>query len=71
MLISNLLHVLFLLGSLSVNVSTTSSTGKTEFVNAGQLSDNSSFRNEAYISLPIGILALFVHIAILRTFRFS
>lgn len=56
--------------SLSVNVSTTSSTGKTEFVSAGQLSDSSSFRNEADNSLPIGILALFVHIAILRTSRF-
>ncbi|XP_024023777.1 aspartic proteinase-like protein 2 [Morus notabilis] len=56
--------------SMPVNVSTTSSMGKTEFVNAGQLSDSSSFRSEAYDSLPFCILAFFVRIAILRTFQF-
>ncbi|KAI3420499.1 Peptidase A1 domain-containing protein [Psidium guajava] len=38
--------------SLSVNVSTTSNTGTSEYVNAGQLSDNSSPRSMPYQSLP-------------------
>ncbi|XP_062105194.1 aspartic proteinase 36-like [Humulus lupulus] len=57
--------------SMSVNVSTTSSIGKTEFVNAGQLSDSSSHQNEAYNSVLIcTLLAFLVHIAIQRTFQF-
>jgi len=47
--------------SMSVNVSTTSTMGRTEFVNAGQLS-NDSFRSETYKSLYICFLAFLVHI---------
>ncbi|KAL5580182.1 hypothetical protein UlMin_012624 [Ulmus minor] len=56
--------------SMSVNVSTTSSMGKSEFVNAGELSDGSSLDKEAYKSLHVCLLAFLMHISILRIFRF-
>ncbi|KAK6144285.1 hypothetical protein DH2020_021105 [Rehmannia glutinosa] len=47
--------------SLSVNVST-SNTGKTEFVNTGQL-ENSSVRYEPYKLIPSTVIAFILHIA--------
>ncbi|KAH6826004.1 Eukaryotic aspartyl protease family protein [Perilla frutescens var. hirtella] len=49
--------------SSSVNVSTTTSTGKTEFFNAGQV-DNSNSANYAFFKLiPSCLVALLLHIA--------
>lgn len=49
----------FFPGSLSVNVSVTS--GKDEYVNAGQLSASSSQRDMLFKVLSTGILALLMH----------
>ncbi|PON32557.1 Aspartic peptidase [Parasponia andersonii] len=56
--------------SMSVNVSTTSSIGKTEYVNAGQFNENSSFRNEACNSFLVCVLGFLIHITIRRTLQF-
>lgn len=57
--------------SMSVNVSTRSSTGKSEFVNAGQLSESSSPRTVFYNKLiPGSIVALLVHLSVLYTSLF-
>ncbi|KAK3043613.1 hypothetical protein RJ639_001675 [Escallonia herrerae] len=51
-------------GSLSVNVSATLSPGKSEFVNAGQIGDNSSSRNARDSLIPTIILGLLLHISV-------
>ncbi|KAK6141717.1 hypothetical protein DH2020_024519 [Rehmannia glutinosa] len=48
--------------SLSVNVSTTTSTGKTEFFNAGQLDNNNSAHYELYKLIQSTVLALLLQI---------
>ncbi|KAL2239369.1 UNVERIFIED_CONTAM: Aspartic proteinase-like protein 2 [Sesamum indicum] len=48
--------------SSSVNVSTTTNTGKTEFFNAGQVENNGSPRNELYKLIPITITTFLLHI---------
>lgn len=55
-------------GSLSVNVSVTS--GKDEFVNAGQLNVCSSSRDMLFKTLLIGISALLMHAMVLMEFQF-
>ncbi|KAL6195908.1 hypothetical protein ACLB2K_031525 [Fragaria x ananassa] len=42
--------------SLSVNVSATSRTGKSEYVNAGQLSDSTSLHNSPYQLIPVMLI---------------
>ncbi|GFP93541.1 aspartic proteinase-like protein 2 [Phtheirospermum japonicum] len=49
--------------SLSVNVSTTTSTGKTEFFNAGQLDNNSSSKYELCKLIQSTVLPLLLHLA--------
>ncbi|ESR37638.1 hypothetical protein WN944_027715 [Citrus x changshan-huyou] len=56
--------------SMSVNVSTTSNTGRSEFVNAGQLSDNSSRRNVPQKLIPKCIIAFLLHICMLGSYLF-
>lgn len=53
--------------SLSVNVSTSTSTGKSEYVNAGQLSESSSLRNVPYKLIRCSITAFLVHIFIFHS----
>ncbi|XP_057954768.1 aspartic proteinase 36-like isoform X2 [Malania oleifera] len=48
--------------SLSVNVSTTTNTGKSEFVNAGQISDSDSPRRALYNLILSSLVALLVNI---------
>lgn len=55
---------------MSVNVSTTSNTGRSEFVNAGQLSDNSSRRNVPQKLIPKCIIAFLLHICMLGSYLF-
>ncbi|KAK2984120.1 hypothetical protein RJ640_006273 [Escallonia rubra] len=50
--------------SLSVNVSATLSPGKSEFVNAGQIGDNSSSRNARDSLILTIILGLLLHISV-------
>ncbi|KAK2643500.1 hypothetical protein Ddye_025263 [Dipteronia dyeriana] len=54
--------------SMSVNVSTTSRTGTSEFVNAGQLSDNSSPRYVPHKLIPKCLIALLLNIFMLGSF---
>ncbi|KAF5727496.1 aspartic proteinase-like protein 2-like [Tripterygium wilfordii] len=56
--------------SMSVNVSATTSTGKSEYVNAGQLNDNSSPENVPNKLIPTIIIAFLLHTCILRSFLF-
>ncbi|KAI3450652.1 hypothetical protein Pfo_007317 [Paulownia fortunei] len=49
--------------SLSVNVTTTTSTGKTEFFNAGQVDKNNSAHYELHKLIPNAIIAFLLHIA--------
>ncbi|CAK9186793.1 unnamed protein product [Ilex paraguariensis] len=56
--------------SLSVNVSATTSTGKSEFVNAGQLAGSSSSRNALYKLIPSCILAFLLHISVFGSISF-
>lgn len=51
---------LVLLGSMSVNVSTTTNTGKSEFVDAGQISNNSSPKNVPQKLILITLLQVFI-----------
>jgi len=51
--------------SQSVNVSTTSSTGKSEFVNAGQIGDSNSSENTRYKRIPTTLLLILLHISVL------
>lgn len=62
------MNVVILSGSLSVNVSVTS--GKDEFVNAGQLSVCSSSKDMLFKTLLIGILTLVMHAMVLMEFQF-
>ncbi|TQE03979.1 hypothetical protein C1H46_010350 [Malus baccata] len=48
--------------STSVNVSATGRTGKSEYVNAGQLSDSSSLHNDRYELIPACMLAFVLFI---------
>lgn len=50
-------------GSTSVNVSATSSTGKSEYVNAGQIGNNSCSRRNPPRLTQIAVLALLLYIA--------
>ncbi|KAL5830982.1 hypothetical protein ACOSQ4_016336 [Xanthoceras sorbifolium] len=54
--------------SMSVNVSTTSRTGTSEFVNAGQLSDNSSPRYVPHKLIPKSFIAFLLSIFMLGSF---
>lgn len=54
--------------SMSVNVSVTS--GKDEFINAGQLSTSSSSRDMLVELLPIGLIILIMHVARAMGFPF-
>ncbi|KAK1589048.1 hypothetical protein Q3G72_029991 [Acer saccharum] len=54
--------------SMSVNVSTTSRTGRSEFVNAGQLSDNSSPRYVPHKLIPKSLIAFLFNIFMLGSF---
>ncbi|XAR60069.1 Nepenthesin [Bertholletia excelsa] len=56
--------------SLSVNVSATTSSGKSEFVNAGQIGENGSSPNMAYKLIPSIIGAFLLHISALGSFSF-
>ena len=53
---------LFNLGSLSVNVSANTGTGRSEFVNAGELSGSASLRD---VLTKTGVLAFFMHTALI------
>ena len=55
-------------GSMSVNVSVTS--GKDEFINAGQLSVSSSSKDMLLELLPIGLLILLMHVSQAIGFHF-
>lgn len=52
--------------SMSVNVSATSRTGKSEYVNAGQISDSSSLHLDPYDLMPASIVAFLVLIISLQ-----
>lgn len=54
--------------SLSVNVSTTSSSGTREFVNAGQIGGSSSLRDSFIELIPISIISLILHASIFYSF---
>lgn len=54
--------------STSVNVSTATKTGKSEFVNAGQLSDSGSVQNQPNRVVLLSILVLFVKLSIFSGF---
>ncbi|KAF3972896.1 hypothetical protein ACB098_08G111900 [Castanea mollissima] len=56
--------------STSVNVTATMKTGKSEYVNAGQLNDNSSPRNEPYKGIVISMISFLMHILLLGSFLF-
>lgn len=58
----------FIPGSLSVNVSITS--GKDQFMNAGQLNMSSSSIEMLFKVLPLSILALFLHSLSFMEFQF-
>ena len=57
-------------GSMSVNVSTTMNTGKSEYVNAGQLNNNSSKRNKPYKEIVISMISFLMHVLLLGSFLF-
>ncbi|XP_017253489.1 aspartic proteinase 36 isoform X1 [Daucus carota subsp. sativus] len=54
--------------SLSVNVSTTSSSGTREFVNAGQIGGSSSLQDSFMELISISIISLILHLSILYSF---
>ncbi|KAF5447601.1 hypothetical protein F2P56_033141 [Juglans regia] len=54
--------------SMSVNVSATTSAGKSEYVNAGQISESSSVQNEPYKEIVISVIAFLMHISLLGSF---
>lgn len=57
--------------SQSVNVSTTSSNGKSEFVNAGQISQSSTLQSSLYYFLPRSIAAVFfLHITLFSDYLY-
>ncbi|EYU37011.1 hypothetical protein ABFS82_04G202900 [Erythranthe guttata] len=57
--------------SLSVNVSATTGTGKTEYFNAGQLDNNSSIHNKVYnLLIPNTIIAFLLHIVFFGVLTF-
>ncbi|KAK9279856.1 hypothetical protein L1049_013538 [Liquidambar formosana] len=56
--------------SLSVNVSTTTNAGKSEYVNAGQLGESSSMQNVPYKLIPISIITFLFHILVFHSFLF-
>ncbi|KAI7983445.1 Aspartic proteinase-like protein 2 [Camellia lanceoleosa] len=56
--------------SLSVNVSATTSTGTTEFVNAGQIGQSSSPQNTPFKLIPIIIAAFLLHVSAFIGFSF-
>ena len=45
-------------------------TGKSEYVNAGQLNDNSSLQNEPYKGIVISMISFLTHILLLGSFLF-
>ncbi|KAM7522449.1 hypothetical protein LguiA_012351 [Lonicera macranthoides] len=56
--------------SSSVNVSTTSSNGRSEFVNAGQIGDNNAAENARYKRIPTTLLVVMLHISVLVSFLY-
>ncbi|KAL3530465.1 hypothetical protein ACH5RR_009787 [Cinchona calisaya] len=56
--------------SKSVNVSATTSTGKSEFVNAGQIGNNSSSRNDLHMQAVITTLISLLYISVFGKFSF-
>uniref|UniRef100_A0A2P2QTY0 Uncharacterized protein n=1 Tax=Rhizophora mucronata TaxID=61149 RepID=A0A2P2QTY0_RHIMU len=55
---------------MSVNVSTTTNTGKSEFVNAGELDNNSSQQTVPYKLIPMTTIAFLLHIFMLCSYLF-
>ncbi|RDX97923.1 Aspartic proteinase-like protein 2 [Mucuna pruriens] len=55
--------------SLSVNVSATTSTGRSEYVNAGEMGGSASLRDGLKLT-KIGFLAFFVHLTLIHCFGF-
>ncbi|KHN21474.1 Aspartic proteinase-like protein 2 [Glycine soja] len=55
--------------SLSVNVSATTGTGRSEFVNAGEIGGNISLRDGLKLTRT-GFLAFFVHLTLIYCFGF-
>jgi hypothetical protein len=58
------------LGSMLVNVSATMNTGKSEYVNAGQLNNNSSMRNKPYKEIVISMISFLLHVLLPGSFLF-
>lgn len=56
--------------STPVNVSASTSTGKSEYVNPGQLSDSSSLQNQPYKEIAKTMVALLMHISLFGGFLF-
>ncbi|XP_040993097.1 aspartic proteinase 36-like [Juglans microcarpa x Juglans regia] len=54
--------------SMSVNVSATTSAGKSEYVNAGQISGSDSVQNEPNKEIVISVIAFLMHISLLGSF---
>ena len=53
------------LGSMSVNVTVNSGTGRSEFVNAGELSGSISIHEGLHKLIAAAILAFFLHITLI------
>ncbi|GFZ20372.1 eukaryotic aspartyl protease family protein [Actinidia rufa] len=58
-------------GSSSISVSTATSNGKSEFVNAGQIGESSSSQNPPYKLIPIIITAFLLHFSARGSFPLS
>ncbi|KAJ7947912.1 aspartic proteinase-like protein 2 [Quillaja saponaria] len=56
--------------SMSVNVSASSNTGRSEYVNTGQLSDGTSLHRNPYQLITLGLLAFLMHISTIHSFLF-
>ncbi|KAF5471026.1 hypothetical protein F2P56_011503 [Juglans regia] len=54
--------------SMSVNIEATMSAERSEYVNAGQLSDSSSVQSEPYKELVMSVIALLMHISLVVLF---
>lgn len=64
-------NIKFNLGSLSVNVSASSGNGRSEFVNAGNISGSTSLRDGSHKLIKRRvIIAIFMHITLICYFVF-
>lgn len=57
-------------GSLSVNVSASTGTGRSEFVNTGELSGSTFLHDGPHKLIKTGIFVLFMHITLISCFVF-